>query len=386
MANDGKKPLRVAIIGTARRSDYLYGPIVQALPEEVELVGVWGRGTESARRLGESLDVPWYTDLDRLMREQAPEIGIVSVAYGANGEVGLMAVEAGLHVLLETPIAHKLSEADAIIAAAVQRGLKIEVAEQFHRRPLEQIKLALIATGLFGRVHTSFNDFAGHGYHGVSVMRSYLGFDTRPVQVTGAVRDYPLAAHWSRLAGTRGERTETQEHGIVDFAGGQLGIFHWTSVGYDSATRWWRSSRFLAERGMGITVGVGLEVQERLSLLAPGGEAPYFITLERRWERVDGGALVAMVAHTGDAAQPIVVWENPFRPAVQGHGRQWHDDEIGVAGCLLSLVEAVRGGGEPSYGAQQARLDQELVLALRMSSAAGGAPVKLPLDPAAQTL
>ncbi|MCB0042370.1 MAG: Gfo/Idh/MocA family oxidoreductase, partial [Caldilinea sp.] len=108
MANDGKKPLRVAIIGTARRSDYLYGPIVQALPEEVELVGVWGRGTESARRLGESLDVPWYTDLDRLMREQAPEIGIVSVAYGANGEVGLMAVEAGLHVLLETPIAHKL--------------------------------------------------------------------------------------------------------------------------------------------------------------------------------------------------------------------------------------------------------------------------------------
>ncbi len=386
MANESKGPLRVAIIGTARRSDYLYGPIVQALPDDVELVGVWGRSAESTRHLGESLGVPWYTDMDRLMREQAPAIGIVSVAYDANGEVGLMAVEAELHVLLETPIAHKLSEADAIIAAAAQRGRKIEVAEQFHRRPPEQIKLALIGAGLFGRVHTSFNDFAGHGYHGVSVMRSYLGFDARPVQVTGVVRDYPLAAHWSRLAGTRGERTETQEHGIVDFAGGQVGIFHWTSVGYDSATRWWRSSRFLAERGMGITVGVGLEVQERLSLLAPGGEAPYFITLERRWERVDGGALVAMVAHTGDAGQPIVTWENPFRPAAQGHGRQWHDDEIGVAGCLLSLVDAVRSGGEPSYGAQQARLDQELILALRMSSAAGGAPVKLPLNPAAETL
>jgi len=34
-----RTPLRVAIIGTARRSDYLYGPIVQALPEDVELVG-----------------------------------------------------------------------------------------------------------------------------------------------------------------------------------------------------------------------------------------------------------------------------------------------------------------------------------------------------------
>jgi len=118
-------PLRVAIIGTARRSDYLYGPIVQALPNDVELVAVWGRSADSAKRLGESLGAPWYTDLDQLMRETAPQIGIVSVNYHANGEVGLMAVEHGLHVLLETPIAHKLSEADAIMAAAAQRNLKI---------------------------------------------------------------------------------------------------------------------------------------------------------------------------------------------------------------------------------------------------------------------
>ena len=27
-----KRPLRVAIIGTAKRSDYLYGPLIKALP------------------------------------------------------------------------------------------------------------------------------------------------------------------------------------------------------------------------------------------------------------------------------------------------------------------------------------------------------------------
>jgi predicted dehydrogenase len=320
------------------------------------------------------------------MRETAPEVGIVSVNYHANGEVGLMAVQAGLHVLLETPIAHKLSEADAIISMAQDRGLKIEIAEQFHRRPLEQIKLKLLESGLFGRVHSSFSDFAGHGYHGISVMRSYLGFNAKPVQVIGAVRQYDLAPHWSRLAGTRDARTETLEHGIIEFEGGQVGIFHWTDVGYDSALRWWRSSRFLAEKGMGITVGVGLDVEERLSLLSPGGEAPHFVTIERRWERIDGGALVAMVAHTGDSDLPIVTWDNPFRPAVQGHGAQWHDDEIGVAGCLLSLVEAVRNGTEPTYGAHQGRLDQELILALRMSSMAGGEPVRLPLDPKTQAV
>lgn len=378
-------PLRVAIIGTGRRSDYLYGPIIQALPNEVELVAVWGRTEASAKRLGDSLGAPWYTDLDRLMRETAPTIGVVSVNYHSNGEVGLMALEHGLHVLLETPIAHKLSEADAIIAAAEQRGLKIEVAEQFHRRPLEQIKLKLIESGLFGRVHTSFNDFAGHGYHGVSVMRSYIGFEVQPTQVTGAVRQYELAEQWSRLADKTAPRTESQEHGTIEFADGRLGFYHWTSVGYDSPLRWWRSSRFLAERGMGITIGVGLDVEERLSLLAPGGEAPRFITLERRWERVDGGALVAMVAHTGDPDQPIVRWDNPFQPTKPGHGLQWHDDEIGVAGCLMSLVNAVRNNTDPSYGPQQARLDQEIVIAIRQSSADGGRPVGLPINPATQT-
>jgi predicted dehydrogenase len=381
-----KQPVRVAIIGTARRSNYMYGPLIKALPEDVELVSVWGRSADSTRRLSESLAVPGYTDIDKLIRETAPQIGVVCVNYQANGQVGLMAVEAGLHVLVETPIAHKLSEADAIITAAEERGLKIEVAEQFHRRPLEQIKLKLIEAGLFGQVYSSFNDFAGHGYHGVSVMRSYLGFDAKPVLVVGMVGEYGLAPQWARLSSTHGPRTETQEHGLIEFEGGQIGVFHWTDVGYDSPVRWWRSSRFLAEKGMGISVGVGVDVQERLSLLAPGGEMPRFITLERRWERVDGGALVAMVAHTGDPDLPIIRWDNPFHPAQQGHGLQWHDDEIGIAGCLTSLVNAVRNGTQPTYGPSQGRLDQEIILALRMSAADQCRPVKLPLAPAEQTI
>src|SRR5262249_40515357 len=139
------------------------------------------------------------------------------------------------------------------------------------------------------------------------------------------------------------------------------------------------SSRFLAEKGMCLTVGVGLDVEERLSLLTPGGEAPRFITIERRWERVDGGALEAIVAHTGDVDLPIVRWDHPVPSPIPGASPQWHDDEIGVAGCIQSLVDAVRNGTEPSYGALQGRLDQELILAIRKSSAEGGRVVELPL-------
>ncbi len=87
-------PTRVAIIGTARRSDYLHGPIVQALPEEVELVAVWGRSEDSARPWANSLGVPWYTDLDKLMQRDCARDRHRLRNYSANGQVGLMAVEA----------------------------------------------------------------------------------------------------------------------------------------------------------------------------------------------------------------------------------------------------------------------------------------------------
>jgi predicted dehydrogenase len=91
-------PVRVAILGAGQRSGYRYGPLIKALPQEVTLV--------------------------ELVRDTAPQIGIVSVSSMANGQVALMAEEVGLHVLAETPLAHRLCEADAIIAAANQRGRK----------------------------------------------------------------------------------------------------------------------------------------------------------------------------------------------------------------------------------------------------------------------
>jgi hypothetical protein len=43
----------------------------------------------------------------------------------------------------------------------------------------------------------------------------------------------------------------------------------------------------------------------------------------------------------------------------------------------MSLVHAVRHDTEPTYGAYQARLDQEIILALRQSSQEGDRPVGL---------
>jgi hypothetical protein len=59
----------------------------------------------------------------------------------------------------------------------------------------------------------------------------------------------------------------------------------------------------------------------------------------------------AIIAHTGDPNLPIIRWDNPFLLPEKGHSPQWHDDEIGVARCIMSIVNAVHDNTEPSYGA-----------------------------------
>src|SRR5215216_958948 len=132
--------IRFAIIGTGKRSDYLYVPLLNMLKEKVEFVGVWGRSEEKARELGEKYHVSWFTDLDQMRNELEVDAAIVSVANPANGEVGRRVIDLGLHALLETPIANSLNDADTIISGAKANNLKVEVAEQYYRRPMERLK------------------------------------------------------------------------------------------------------------------------------------------------------------------------------------------------------------------------------------------------------
>jgi len=354
--------IRFALVGGSARSEYLYGPLLTLLTEEVDLVAVWSRSEARAQTLGQKLRVPWFTDLELLTRDTAPQAAVVSVKSEANGEVGLRVIDLGLHCLLETPVAQDLVEADRIIDRAREMGVKVEVAEQYYRRPIEQLKLALLAAGTFGRVLVAENDFMGHAYHGVSLIRSYVGFDTPVDSVSAFSGEFDVAPHYAWITKSSGPRREEWQHGMLRFADGRLGIFNWSSLAYDSGLRWWRSTRFFAERGQAIG--------DRLTIVSKDGRDPEPIEVERRFHNVGGmETLSEVVAHT----DPEVRWLNPFRA-------YYMDDEmIATASSLTSLVRAVRDDKAPEYGPDQARLDQEVSLAMAESSRRGGEPVQLPL-------
>lgn len=63
-----------------------------------------------------------------------------------------LALEAGLHVLVEKPIARTVDEADAMLAAAAAAGRALMVAENFRFMPAFRHVGALIAAGALGRL------------------------------------------------------------------------------------------------------------------------------------------------------------------------------------------------------------------------------------------
>ena len=315
--------LRVAIVGAGKRTDYLYAPLVKTLKDDLELVGILGRRPDSATALGVKHDVPAFVDMDRLIAEAKPDLLILAVHNPENGPVGRRMAEYGLPMLVETPIANSLEDADAIIATSRRTGAPIEVAEQYYRRPMERIKRALIQAGIVGQVNVAYNDEMGHAYHGISLVRSYIGFDVPITSASMVRRQYAVQPHHNWLRGAPNEQ-ETWEHGVMQFANGAIGVFDWTTIGYGSSLRWQRSTRFFASAGM----AVGDEV----TVLSADGRDRMPIRLERRIHNVGGmEALAEVVAHT----DPRIVWRNPF-------AAYYMDDEmIAVGDCLMSLVEAV---------------------------------------------
>ncbi|HLO13255.1 MAG TPA: Gfo/Idh/MocA family oxidoreductase [Anaerolineales bacterium] len=355
--------IRFAIIGTGKRSDYLYAPLLNVLKEDVEFVGVWGRSEDKARELGEKYHVPWFTDLDQMRNELQVDAAIVSVANPANGQIGRRVIELGLHALLETPIANSLDDADAIITGAEARNLKVEVAEQYYRRPMERLKCKLIEAGVFGRVQVAYNDFMGHGYHGMSLIRSYIGFNEPVISINGTSTKFSVDPHYSWISHTYGSREEEFQHAILHFANGALGIFNWSNIAYDSALRWQRSTRFFAERGMAY--------DDRLTTLTSSGKDPQPIEIKRYFHNIGG---METLSELVTLTSPEIVWRNPFR------AYSMDDEMIAVADCLMSLVQAIREDTLPEYGPLQARLDQEITLAMYQSAGNSGARIQLPLQ------
>jgi predicted dehydrogenase len=98
-----------------------------SLPD-VELVGVYDRGTGRALALAEGLGAPGFVDLEAFL-EQAEAVTIAAPAV-AHFELAWAALCAGRHVYSEKPLAATLQGARALVAKAAEQGRVLACGHQ----------------------------------------------------------------------------------------------------------------------------------------------------------------------------------------------------------------------------------------------------------------
>lgn len=99
----------------------------------VDLVGVHDIDHARAEAVAAEMGTRAFADLDELLGRI--EALSVAVATTAHASVGLRALERGVPVLMEKPLAVTLEEADALIATAARHGVQLQVGhiERFNR-------------------------------------------------------------------------------------------------------------------------------------------------------------------------------------------------------------------------------------------------------------
>jgi predicted dehydrogenase len=128
-------PVRTAVVGCGHFGRY-HAEKYGALPG-AELVAVVDCELERARELGARLGVEALSEVGELAgRVEAASVVVPTRAHFA---VARQLLDAGLHVLLEKPIAATLEEADALIALADARGVVLQIGH------LERFNAAILA-------------------------------------------------------------------------------------------------------------------------------------------------------------------------------------------------------------------------------------------------
>lgn len=107
---------------------------------------------ERAKEYGERYGVPWFVSMDDMLA--VPEIDAVSILTpsGMHAEHTIAVAKAGKHAVVEKPMALRLDDADAMIRACDEAGVKLFVVKQNRFNvPVVKAREALDA-GRFGQL------------------------------------------------------------------------------------------------------------------------------------------------------------------------------------------------------------------------------------------
>lgn len=116
---------------------------LQRIPE-ARLAAVYDSDYARAEQYAARFGVRAYRDVEEMLR--SPEVQMVSICtpHPTHVPLGIAAARAGVHVLVEKPLAASLRDCDALIAAAAANGVKLAtVSQRRFYEPVQRVKRAI---------------------------------------------------------------------------------------------------------------------------------------------------------------------------------------------------------------------------------------------------
>ena len=96
--------------------------------------------------------VKQYTDYKEMLSAEQPTLVAIATESGEHAKIALDCIEAGCNIIIEKPIALSIADADAIIAAAKQKNVKVCVSHQNRfNKSIQKIREA-VNKDRFGRL------------------------------------------------------------------------------------------------------------------------------------------------------------------------------------------------------------------------------------------
>lgn len=126
---------------------------LQKAGEAVELVGIVDTNSTRAGSLAAQFETKAFANLDELLEAGPVHALSVAVPTTLHLQVAKAAMEAGLDVLIEKPIATSLTEADELVRTARQTGSIAQVGHLERFNPAVRATYPLITHPMFFEVH-----------------------------------------------------------------------------------------------------------------------------------------------------------------------------------------------------------------------------------------
>jgi UDP-N-acetyl-2-amino-2-deoxyglucuronate dehydrogenase len=144
--------LRFALVGCGRIAKRHAELLGQRQIQHAELAAVCDVIPERAERIGREYSVPYFRDMHEMMRSVPIDVVVVLTESGRHAEHVIALAPYGRSIIVEKPMALTLDDADAMIRACDQVGIRLFVVKQ-NRFNVPVVKLReALEQGRFGRL------------------------------------------------------------------------------------------------------------------------------------------------------------------------------------------------------------------------------------------